>query len=176
MKHAAFFSLILGMIFLSVSCDSKKNTEETSEQDSTETVSAGKYCNQTYGFCISYPSESLIPAETLDGDEGQVFKSENGQADLRVHLDTRITPVEGEAINLQSLFDEDTAYKSGYDITYKTFATTSYTIMGIRSGMMIFYQKTIISNGKVVTALLRYNGSEKDTYDAMIEPIFKSFK
>ncbi|GAB6012671.1 hypothetical protein [Viscerimonas tarda] len=176
MKQITFLSLIAGIIFATASCDSKKNAGEASGQDSTRTVSAGKYCNEINGFCISYPSESLFPDEVLDNGNGQVFKSENGMADLRVYLDTRVTPVEGEALNLQPLFDEDTAYKSGYEISYKTFGTTNYTLAGIRSGQIIFYQKTIISNGKVVTAVLRYSADEKPTYDAMIEPIFKSFK
>ena len=176
MKHTAFLGLILGIIFMSTSCDSKKNAGEASDQDTTKTVSAGKYCNELNGFCISYPSDLLFPDEILDEGNGQKFKSENGLAELRIFLDKRITPVEGEAINLQPIFDEDTAYKGGFDITYKTFATTSYTIMGIQSGQLISYQKTVISNGKVVTAILRYMGSEKETYDALIEPLFKSLK
>lgn len=176
MKHIAFLSLILGVICMTASCDSKKNAGEASDQDSTQTVSAGKYCNEINGFCISYPSDLLFPNEVLDNGNGQIFKSEDGMAELRVYLDTRLTPVEGQAIDLKRIYDEDTAYKSGYDITYKTFATTSYTIMGLRSGQIIFYQKTLISNGKVVTGLLRYTGDLKSTYDPLIDPIFKSFK
>ncbi|MDR1810609.1 MAG: hypothetical protein LBR34_09465 [Prevotella sp.] len=178
MKHTVFFSLILGLAFTAVSCDSKKSSGETTEeQDSTKLV-AGKYLNEKFGFGITYPSEYLTPDTILVSDSGQVFKSEDGLANLKVWIDPRVTPVEGEAINLQPLYDEDIAYKSGYEITYKTYATTSYTIQGIIAGQIIFFQKTIISHGNVVTGLFRYKGDvpEKNTYDAMTAPLFNSFR
>ncbi len=178
MKTASILSLILSIVLLSSGCNTKKEGGEESSSESAQTVSAGKYCNEKYGFCIQFPSDLLSQDEDadLDKEEGVVFKSENGLAQLRVYHDTRITPVEGEAINLQSLYDEDTAYDGSFDITYKTFATTSYTIQGVRGGQIISYQKTIISNGNIATAILRYAGSEKELFDALIQPIFSSFK
>ncbi|MDR1811165.1 MAG: hypothetical protein LBR34_12335 [Prevotella sp.] len=179
MKRTVFFSLILGIFCTAISCsDTKKNSEESAVGEDSLRVTAGKYVNEKFGFSISYPSEILSPDTSVASDSGQVFKSADGMADLKVWIDPRITIVEGEAINLKALYEKDTAYKSGYDNNYQVFKTTSYTISGVRGGQIIYYQKTIISNGHVVTGLLRYQGNapDKKTYDAMIEPLFKSFK
>jgi hypothetical protein len=179
MKRTVFFSLILGAIFTATSCgESKKTVDESADKQDSTRVAAGKYVNEKFGFSITYPSEILAPDTEMASDSGQVFRSNDRMADLKVWIDPRVTPVEGEAINLQQLYNEDIAYKSGYEIVRKTFATTSYTIAKVRGGQYIYYQKTIISNGRVVTGLLRYNGDspEKTTYDAMIENLFKSLK
>jgi hypothetical protein len=179
MKRTVFFSLILGIVCTAISCsEAKKNTDESAVEKDSLRVAAGKYVNEKFGFSISYPSEILSPDITEASDSGQVFKSKDGMAILKVWIDPRVTPVEGEAIDLKALYDKDIAYKSGYENNYKIFATTSYTITGVQGGQIIYYQKTIVSKGHVVTGLLRYQGDspDKKTYDAMIEPLFKSFK
>ncbi|NDW17344.1 hypothetical protein D0T53_00250 [Dysgonomonas sp. 216] len=158
------------------SCGSKSDKDKNgTDQDSTRRVTPGTYCNEEYKFCIKYPADMMIPQGEFDG-KGQEFLSTDSLCTLRVAVGNLDGTITRDNATIKDAYEKDIANEN-FDISYKAFNTTNYIIMGVVIGSKtVFYQKTILSNGEIVTGILKYESSVKDIYYPMIEPTFKSFK
>ncbi len=171
-----FIALIIGLF---ASCGPK--ADKAAAEDTTAQPQAPdyKYCNAKYGFCIIVPSDSLIVKEGSDTEEGRVYVSANGNEDalLSIHTGNRDASIKGGINELKAAFDKDvSATKDDRTNTVNTFKNTEYIIMGYRGRSTIFYQKTIISKGQIVTAYYEYDDKVKDTYYQLIDAISRTFK
>lgn len=171
-----FFTFITLSFF--ASCDSKQNSsKDTSEADSNavvEKVIPDKYCNDKYEYCISFPKADFAIDDTKSGEEGAIITSGDNMAQIDVHIGNRDATIKGGIDKLKDAYDADRT-PNGRKISSQSFSSTYYTIIGVEN-RTLFYQKTIISKGEIVTAVFSYDNDVRDTYYPMIEPIFKSFK
>lgn len=172
-------TFILAASVLMIACGgSKKDATATTENetaDTTKQVEAGVYVNEEYGFTIKYPAESFKLKEMLD--EGAVFVSGDGKAELKIALGN-LTGTVTDIDDFRKAYDIDVAFKGEKgkrDVTYNAYHMNNYVLMGYEI-KEIFYQKTLLTKGIIVTAILTYDDADKDTYYPMIEPIFDSFK
>lgn len=177
MKNIISSILILFFITSFYSCNTKSKPDQSEvKPDSTSVnkIVPGKYCNEKYGFCISFPESDFTVTENENG-EGAIIASNDGLAQIDIHrgnLDGNIT---GGVNNLKQAYDTDIKQRGARELSYNAFESTHYILMGLE-GKVILYQKTIISKGEIVTAIFTYHDKAKGTYYPMIEPIFKSFK
>lgn len=174
------FVAIGAFVFTSLlmSCGSNSNANKEQNADTVEVVqkiTPSKYCNEKYGFCISFPEGAFKNTEENDTEEGTVLMSEDGMAKIVIHRGNLDGSIKGGVNDLKKAFDQDVKPISKRELTLNTFKSTSYILMGYE-GKIIFYQKTIIVKGEIITAVFYYSDMSKDTYYPMIEPIFKSFK
>lgn len=172
-------TFVLAASVLMIACGGGKKESasmpETETADNTKKVEAGVYVNDEYGFTIKYPAEYFVLKEALD--EGAVFISEDGKAELKIGLGN-LTGTITNIDDFRKAYDTDVAYKGKKgkrDVTYNAYHMNNYVLMGYEI-KEVFYQKTLLTKGVIVTAILSYDDAVKDTYYPMIEPIFNSFK
>jgi len=178
MKNTIIALSLFTFLTFFISCGSKSNADKGSDTDtiaSAQKITADKYCNEKYGFCISFPENAFKIVEEEDNEEGTVLTSEDGLGKIVIHRGNLDQTVTGGVNDLKTAFDADIQPRGSRELTLNTFKQTSYTLMGYE-GKVIFYQKTIIVNGEIVTAVLYYFDTAKDTYYPMIESMFRSFK
>lgn len=137
-------------------------------------LKANKYENSGLGYSIIYPEEVFVLQENTKNSDCQVFLPGEGDAKFVIFKDERQSK-DGKTITFNEAFDLDRTSKGKRQISYNALNPLFYSISGV-DGNVIFYQKTIISKGKMVTAKLTYKKEDKPTYDAMIAPLFNSFK
>lgn len=159
--------------------DADKTSQKTDSVAATSDslkLKAGKYANETLGYSITYPSDILELDKTTENADEQVFlpKNTSDKAKLRIYKDDR-KDKSGKVLNFNEIFDQDKVSTSKREVSYSSLNPLFYTIAGVE-GKEIFYQKTIVSKGSMVTAKLTYTKEGKSTYDAMIAPLFNSFK
>lgn len=171
------FILFISLSFFA-SCDPKQNSSKDNPQTDSnavvERVIPGKYCNEKYNYCISFPEANFTIDNTKTRDDGTIILSTDSLAQIDVHIGNRDATVKGGIDKLKEAFDADRAPK-GRNIASQSFSSTNYTIIGVEN-RTLFYQKTIISNGEIITAVFSYDNDVRDTYYPMIAPIFKSFQ
>ncbi|MFR9165219.1 MAG: hypothetical protein ACLVKO_02920 [Dysgonomonas sp.] len=137
-------------------------------------VVPGEYCNEKYGFCIKFPEGAFTVMEGSETDEGVILIGADTLGQLAIHrgnLNSTIT----SGTDLKKAYDEDLKLSSNREVTYNAFNSTNYVLMGYKN-KIIFYQKTVISNGQIVTAILTYDDKAKDAYYPMIDSMFKSLR
>lgn len=136
------------------------------------------YCNKVYSYCISYPATLLFPQKESESAETQLFLSADKRASLRVYNDAREI-LKIRVFHLEMAYNED-LYAQPEPGIEKTILSNRlddnwYYISG-KINNEIFYQKTLYSNNKLLTAVFRYPERDKNLYDNLIEPIFSTFK
>ena len=136
------------------------------------------YCNERYGYCIDYPLEVLYPQGESGSGDGQVFTSADSQDTLLVYRDFSDMSDPDTKFTLKAEYEHDIADQGndrGKRITYKKSGKDFFVLSGYR-GDKIFYQKTMLSNGQLITCILSYRKSEKEIYKQISERVFQSFK
>jgi hypothetical protein len=193
-KIIKLVSVILFTILFGCNNNQTKKEENKPQKDTTklsgktmsphihkakEEIIYKTYCNSTYVFCVEYPSQLLIPQGESGSGDGQVFKSKNDENVLMVYRDFRDKISSKVQNKIKTFYKEDarenTPDKPKRAITYKKIAKDFFVVSGYTEGK-IFYQKTILRKGLLVTCLLEYNESERSIYDKIAVKIFKSFK
>ena len=184
--------IIAGLLSLLISCNNSESVKQDREQkDSLSRLSIDtvpgqaaekdlkleSYCNHKFYYCIDYPVELLYPEGEAENGDGQAFKSADGSTLLLVYRDFRDNMYPENTFTIETAFKEDlkSHSKPPKTISYKTCTNDFFVISGHNNGK-IFYQKTILADGQLVTSILEYNDNEKEIYNAVAERIFKSFK
>jgi len=142
------------------------------EQD-LEGITYERYCNDRFKFCIAYPSEILIGQGESDSRDGQIFKSKGGENTLWVYRDFRDN-MEPSEYSIETAYNEDVMATTEKTVTYKKLGDDYYVVSGYDGGK-IYYQKTMMLNGELMTALIEYSKKDKALYDRISEKIFSSF-
>lgn len=135
-----------------------------------------KYCNDKYDYCVEYPSLLMAEGESDSGD-GQVFLSHENSNSLTIYRDFR--DLAEQNFSLQSAMQTDIASKSINNekriVTYKKLGEKFYVISGY-IGDKIFYQKSVYSNERFVTAILEYEKQDREIYNDVCQKLFNSLK
>lgn len=160
MKKNIFPTVILGFSLLSLSFR-LQNTYH-------------KYCNARFEYCIEYPTELIGMGESDNGD-GQEFVSNDKKANLKVSRDWRDADYGPTARCKMECFKSDSKSSNGKNVTYKKEGADFFVVSGTK-GNNIFYQKTIIKNTGMITAVIEYDAIKKTTYDRYCTYLFKTFK
>lgn len=161
--------------------NSTKKLDTTSQNIGTvdEEIKYETYCNQRFGFCIDYPNEILFPQGESGNGDGQIFKSKDAENTLWAYRDFRDNIDPEIQYTIETAYNEDSwgnnPDKPKRVITYKKLGNIFFIVSGYDDGK-IFYQKSIMREGQLVTCLIEYNESEKDIYNKISDRIFKSFK
>jgi hypothetical protein len=129
------------------------------------------YANARFGYSISYPAGILIPQGESDNSDGQVFRSRDGRAEMRVFGRYN---VQNETI--RSAFNASVAGEggSGREVTYKVLKGNFYLVSGHQNGK-IFYEKTMLKGDTFKTFMIEYDESESATYDPITARVVRSF-
>lgn len=176
MRKLFSISVILAFLISTfTACNTKSNkpVEDAGDSITVQKSSPGKYCNEKYQFCISYPDTIFAISE--ENENGAVLTSKDGLSQLLIHRGNFDGSVTGDINSLKQAFDTDLKLRSKQDVTYKAFKSTDYVLMGYEK-KIIFYQKTILIKGQIVTAAYTYDDKAKDTYHPLMDGIFKSFE
>ena len=126
------------------------------------------YSNARYGFGISYPAGLFLPQGESDNGDGQIFRSPDGQAELRVFAMYNVLDE-----TLADKFKEALA-EPGLQATYKVTHKTWFVVSGKQQGRIV-YQKTILAKGTFFTLLLTYAASAQATYDPVVGDLVRKF-
>jgi hypothetical protein len=125
------------------------------------------YQNARFGYSIAYPSDLLVPRGEADNGDGQIFAGKS--AEMRVFGSNML-------LNETMLKEFDAVVKERQNVSYKIYRKNFFVVSGASDGV-IFYRKTIAkSGGAFVTFTIEYDESERETYDAIVTQIVKSFK
>lgn len=174
-KFFGTLTFFIALVSVFISCGSKSNTSDGEQKDSVvvEKTGPGKYCNEKYDYCFSY-SDTIFTL-TSENEEGAVLNSKDGMAELIIHRGNLDASVTGDINSLKLAYEADLKLRSKQEVTYKTFKSTSYILMGYEN-KTVFYQKTILKGGQIITASLSYDHKGKDTYHPMVDGLFKVFE
>ena len=124
------------------------------------------YYNSRFGYSVSYPANILIPQGEADNGDGQIFRSRDGHAEMRVFGRYNVLNE-----TLRSAFN---SAQEGKQVTYKVLRGNFYVVSG-RQGGKIFYEKTWLKGDIFRTFMIEYDEADASTYDAITARIARSF-
>jgi hypothetical protein len=148
--------------------------DEPSSEVDLEEITYNTYCNDRFHFCIAYPSEILIAQGESDSRDGQIFKSNDGENTLWVYRDYRDN-MEPSEYTIETAYTEDLEPTVEKSVTYNKLGTDYYVVSGYVDGK-IYYQKTMMLEGELMTALIEYSKKDKAVYGQISKKIFSSFE
>lgn len=140
-----------------------------------KTLTAGSYTSDRLGYSIKYPVEVLVLQPETENTDEQVFQHKDSDAKLRIYKDER-KDKDGNVLTLDKAFESDRTVSGKHQVSYSTHKPLFYIVSGVDNGTEIYYQKTIIAKGSLVTAKLTYTKNEKPVFDAMVGTLFGSFE
>ena len=132
-----------------------------------------KYCNSRFDYCIKYPNELVGLGESANGD-GQKFIKNNKKISLTVYHDSRLVIYNDTEKAIQGSFKQDCELKDEKTVTYRKLGNSFYVVSGMK-GNLIYYQKTIIINSRMITAYLEYDKTLAYIYNDYCKYLFQSF-
>lgn len=176
-------SIALSLLLCGSSGNSKKFFSHSIAQSTIQrtTISPGlslasaqgayrTYSNARFKYSISYPAV-LIPQGEADNGDGQVFRSNDGKAEMRVFGRYNV-----QNETLRSAFNSAVAGEdsTGREVTYKLVKGNFYVVSGRQNGK-IFYEKTMLKGDTFKTFMIEYDEDARATYDSITSRIARSF-
>lgn len=130
-----------------------------------------RYTNVRFAYAVSYPADILIPQGESENSDGQIFRSRDRRAEMRVFGRHNVF---NETI--KSAFDKAVAGEdsTGRVVTYKILKGNFYVVSGRQNGK-IFYEKTMLKGDVFKTFMIEYDESESAKYDPITKRISSSF-
>jgi hypothetical protein len=132
------------------------------------------YSNPRFNDSIEYPSRLLIPRGDSPPGDGQLFASEDLQAQMIIYGTLNVLEQTIKDLFKQEARDAVTP-KSTKRVTYKRQKDNWFVISGY-IGPKIFYQKTILSNDMFETFYIEYAENQRQRYDPILSRLGNSFK
>jgi hypothetical protein len=129
------------------------------------------YSNARFGYSVSYPAGILIPQGESQNSDGQIFRSPDGKAEMRVFGRYNVQDETLRSAFNQAVKGEDS---SGRKVTYKLLKGNFYVVSGHQNGK-IFYEKTMLKGDAFKTFMIEYDESQSTTYDPITSRVARSF-
>lgn len=126
------------------------------------------YANARFNYSISYPLNLLVPQGEAENGDGQIFRSRDGIAEMRVYGRHNVNNE-----TLAGLFDQVSS-EWGKGVTYKVIKGNWFVVTALIDGK-IHYQKTMLRGGVFKTFEIEYDAARRVTYDPVTARIAKSF-
>jgi len=124
-----------------------------------------RYCNDRYGFCVSYPSHFLTEPPP-DNNDGRSFHDRNGMV---------VTASGINNVLMDTLQTEIHSCTEDFDtVTYQAKGKNWFVLSGVK-GANILYVKTFVGVGSINHLYIEYPARLKTKYDAMVAEIARSF-
>ena len=128
------------------------------------------YSNVRFEYSVTYPSDLLKPQGEPDNGDGQVFKSDDGTAEMRVYggynaLNQTLKQIYQDAIN----------DLGATNVSYKLLQTNFFVVSG-KKNERVYYRKTVRSGDRMLTFSIEYDVVGKSVYDAVTAKIANSLK
>ena len=126
------------------------------------------YVNEKYGYEVKYPKDVFKPLEGAESESGNVFISEEKDADMRVNAN-------------KDLFDTGLKYEYedllATDVLEKDYNGEAgwFTVMSLK-GPTIVYVKKILKDGVYYTLEIEYPDFTHAEVEPMVEEISDSFR
>jgi len=164
-------TLSLALSLLLVGSNAQQiNIQRTADALSSSNVFAQggykTYSNARFGYSVSYPADILIPQGESDNSDGQIFRSKDNHAEMRVFGRYNV-----QNETLRSAFQ---AAQEGKSVTYKVLRGNFYVVSGHEGGK-IFYEKTMLKGDTFKTFMIEYDERDASTYDAITARVARSF-
>jgi hypothetical protein len=132
------------------------------------------YSNSRLNYSIEYPSRLLVPRGESPQGDGQLFASEDLQAQMIIYDTLNVLEQSIKDLYKQEARDVVTP-KITKRVTYKRQKDNWFVISGY-IGPKIFYQKTILSNDMFETFYIEYAENQRQRYDPILSRLGNSFK
>jgi hypothetical protein len=129
------------------------------------------YTNERFSYSVAYPADLLRPqGESANGD-GQVFKSQAGDARLTVYGQPLMKEIKTQcnAIALAQTMD-------GAKITHQLDKSNLSVASGLQAPGKVFYVKTVKAGKRCLFLELSYPVESRGTFDALVPKIAESLK
>jgi hypothetical protein len=162
-------SIALSLLLTGASTQQAKIQKLTEALPSASIFTQGgykTYSNARFGYSVSYPAAILVPQGEADNGDGQIFRSKDGHAEMRVFGRYNV-----QNETLRSAFN---AAQEGKSVTYKLLRGNFYVVSGHEGGK-IFYEKTLLKGDTFKTFMIEYDEADASTYDAITARIARSF-
>ena len=127
------------------------------------------YNNTRYSYAFCYPAKLLKPQGESGSRDGQTFKIAGAKGTVAVYREFGSNDIDGKPTPLaESLkLDIDTARGNGFTVGYSLLKPSFYVLSGTGKGM-IFYQRTLVADGRTITVRYEYPESSKSIMDSLI--------
>ena len=158
--------LMLGSGINSQQSNAQQTTDALTSADAFAQGGYKTYSNARFGYSVSYPANILIPQGEPDNGDGQVFRSSDGHAEMRVFGRYNV-----QNETLRSAFN---SAQEGKSVTYKLLRGNFYVVSGHEGGK-IFYEKTMLKGDTFKTFMIEYDEADASTYDAITSRVARSF-
>jgi hypothetical protein len=162
-------SIALSLLLMGATAQQAKIQTSADAPSSANVFAQGRYktySNARFGYSISYPANILIPQGEPDNGDGQIFRSNDGHAEMRVFGRYNV-----QNETLKSAFN---AAQEGKSVTYKLLRGNFYVVSG-HAGGKIFYEKTMLKGDTFKTFMIEYDEADASTYDAITARVARSF-
>ena len=135
------------------------------------------YTNTRFNYSIAYPETILIPQGESDNNDGQKFISANTRNRLTVYRDASLIDLEHNGSTFYNLYREEIGkyLYEDYIVSHRNNESDFFEIGGTKEDV-IFFHKSIIVNDNIITAIFEYHKTGEETFRAISENIFNSFK
>ncbi|MAD47245.1 MAG: hypothetical protein CMI02_09330 [Oceanospirillaceae bacterium] len=132
------------------------------------------YTNIRYGFELAYPQTLLHPqGESVNGD-GQTFVSADGKARVQVYGANLLNEEQLEEL-YQRAAEDDLYSQNAKLVTDKEMGDNWFSVAGYTEGDKVFYRKSIIHDGTLVTFTISYPEDEKSQWESAVSMLDSSF-
>jgi hypothetical protein len=155
--------LILFTLFVIAAfpCVSQSRTKDGKSEALSE-----KYCNDRFGFCLSY-SASFQMDRAPENDDGRRFDNANGLV---------VTASGINNVSHDTIKSEMRAASDSFDrITYRAKGKNWFVLSGQKDDKII-YLKTFVGRGSVNHLVIEYPGPLKAVYRRAVGNIARTFK
>ena len=130
-------------------------------------VSYERYSNERFNYSLLYPDDILTSQGELTDQDGQEFRSEDGNIILRVYGVNK-----GTSETLAQRYEQAQA---GRSVTYQTIEDNDFFVVSGSDDGEVFYQKTLLENNVFKVLELRYSQALRQQIDPIARTIADSF-
>jgi len=131
-------------------------------------VKYGTYVNEKFGYEVKYPDKVLRPQGEADNRDGQVFRSNDKKAVLRVYATYNVADV-----TLQKSYEESQSGKVMEKVIDEKAAW--YSVSGVKNRSVYYVKRSLIDDVYFVYEF-EYPEDKKDYYGPINKAMSKSFK
>ncbi len=130
------------------------------------------YTNVRFGYRVDYPVPELIPQPEAPNGDGRVFRSADGQAEMRV-FGAFLLPELGTWAQLY----QQELHKPGLRVTYRLRTPRMFVVSGYEDGgQTIYYTRRHFRDGLQTVLMLHYPRTQRQRYDPITAHVSRSLR